>query len=531
MGGSASRAPRTADTAGASVPTAHENDTPTGRDRSGGARPLLRVHGLSKSFAGTRALDGVGFEVCAGEVVSVVGQNGSGKSTLVKVLAGIHTPDPGAVIEHQDLRFIHQDLGLVPGLSTIENLDIARPLGRRGFRPARAREERLAAERMIRRFGGDFDVTAPIAGITAAERTIVAIARAMSDWSPTGNVLVLDEPTAALGAAEAGLLFDAVRRVAAEGAGVVFISHRLDEVLGLSDRVVALRDGRLVADVPAGEVDHDRLVTLIAGNEPAEFRMEHSDERGRRALRARGLVTDVLHGVDLDIHEGEIVGVCGLLGSGREHLAAALFGAIDRHAGSVTVAETPLRNADPAHSIRHGLAYVPADRLRQGAVMTMTATENLTLPRLRPLRGAFGRLDRTAERSEARTWTERVALRPPQPDRPLRLFSGGNQQKIVMAKWLRVAPAVLLLDEPTQGVDIAAKAGIHELIAEARAAGTGVLVSSTDTGEILDLCDRVLILRDGRVSAELGRHELSEARLISESLGLSTTSAPSDPRD
>ncbi|KAB1140110.1 sugar ABC transporter ATP-binding protein [Streptomyces luteolifulvus] len=525
MGISDSQGPRTADLPGA---PAH---TSASQDRRSAARVLLRVHGLSKSFAGTKALDGVGFEVNAGDVVSVVGQNGSGKSTLVKVLAGIHTPDPGAVIEHRDIRFIHQDLGLVPGLSTIENLDIARPLGRRGFWPAKSREELLAAERMIRRFGGDFDVTEPIARITAAERTLVAIARAMSDWSPTGNVLVLDEPTAALGAAESELLFDAVRTVAAEGAGVVFISHRLDEVLGLSDRVVALRDGRLVADVPAGEVDHDRLVDLIAGSELAEFRMEHADERGRPMLRARGLVTDVLRGVDLDIHEGEVVGVCGLLGSGREHLAAVLFGAMERHAGTVTAFERPLKAADPARSIRHGLAYVPADRLRQGAVMTMTATENLTLPWLRPLRSAFGSLDRAAERGEARAWTDRVALRPPQPDRPLRLFSGGNQQKIVMAKWLRMAPAVLLLDEPTQGVDIAAKAAIHQLIAEARAAGTGVLVSSTDTREILDLCDRVLILRDGRVSAELSRHELSEARLISESLGLSTTSAPSDPHD
>ncbi|MFF8024915.1 sugar ABC transporter ATP-binding protein [Streptomyces sp. NPDC007896] len=525
MGNSASQGSRTLPDGPATT------DSGANKDRPDGVRPLLRVQGLSKSFAGTKALDSVGFEVNPGEVVSVVGQNGSGKSTLVKVLAGIHTPDPGAEIEHQDIRFIHQDLGLVPGLSTIENLDIARPLGRRGFRPAKAREERQAAEKMIRRFGGDFDVTEPIAAIAAAERTIVAIARAMSDWSPTGNVLVLDEPTAALGAAEADLLFDAVRRVAAEGAGVVFISHHLDEVLGLSDRVVALRDGKLVADVPADEVDHDRLVALIAGSELAEFRMEHADERGRLTLQARGLVTDVLRGVDLDLHEGEIVGVCGLLGSGREHVAGALFGAIDRHAGSVTVAERALKAGDPARSIRHGLAYVPADRLRQGAVMTMTATENLTLPWLRPLRSGLGRLNRAAERGETRAWTDRVALRPPQPDRPLGLFSGGNQQKVVMAKWLRMAPAVLLLDEPTQGVDVAAKAAIHELIAEARAAGTSVLVSSTDTGEILDLCDRVLILREGKVSAELGRHELSEVRLISESIGLPATSAPSDPLD
>lgn len=483
--------------------------------------PLLRIANLSKSFPGLKALDNVALEVTAGEVVSVVGQNGSGKSTLVKVLAGIYSPDAGATIEHQELRFIHQDLGLVPSLSTSENLDVGHRLGRRGLLPLRGRKERAAAERAIRRFGGDFDVSKPIGDISAAERTIVAIARAMSDWSPPRGVLVLDEPTAALGGQEVDRLFDAVRRVAAEGAGVIFISHRLDEVLGLSDRIVALRDGQVVADVAASEVDHEGLVAIIAGREMAEIALERHHSSAALALQARGIVTQTLRSVDLELRQGEILGITGLLGSGREQLAAALFGATNREAGQVEVGSHVVRPNDPGASIRRGLAFVPADRGRHGAVMTMSARENLTLPKLGSLRRKFGRLDREAERHETREWAARVELQPPSAERALQLFSGGNQQKIVIAKWLRIEPQALLLDEPTQGVDVGAKAAIYTLIDEAAAAGTGVLVSSSDVKELMTVCDRVLVLCRGRVTAELRRDELSEARLVSESLGMS----------
>lgn len=490
---------------------------------AGGHRgaPLLRIANLSKSFPGLNALDRVALDVAAGEVVSVVGQNGSGKSTLVKVLAGIYAPDPGASIEHRDLRFIHQDLGLVALLSTIENLDIGRPLGRRGLLPVHRRDERLAAQSAIGRFGGAFDVSKPVGLLTRAERTIVAIARAMSDWSPPDGVLVLDEPTAALNGKEVDRLFDAVRRVAAEGAGVIFISHRLDEVLGLSDRVVALRDGRVVADIPASEVDHERLVTIITGRAIAELKIEHHKRSGTLAIQAVDLVAATLRGVSFDIRAGEILGVTGLLGSGCETVAATAFGAQQRDAGSVTVAGESVPPNDCAASIRGGLAFVPADRLRHGGVMSLSARENLTLPDLAPLRRAFGRLDRSAERRETHEWVERIELKPPLPERPLQLFSGGNQQKIVIAKWLRTKPRALLLDEPTQGVDVGAKAAIYALIDQAAATGTGVLVSSSDIKELMTLCDRVLVFREGIVAAELSRHELSDARLVSESLGIS----------
>ena len=493
---------------------------------------LLQVRDVSKTFPGLKALDCVSTEVSSGEIVALVGQNGSGKSTLVKILSGIHRPDPGSEVilgtpadgRAVTLHFIHQDLGLVGQLSTIENLDLDHPLGRRALLPAPVRAERRRAKELIHRFGGSFDVEEPIDSLSAAERTIVAIARALADWEHPRNVLVLDEPTASLHGEEVEKLFTAVRRVAADGAGVIFISHRLDEVVELADRVIVLRDGRLIEDVKRGAYNHDDLVALIAGASLAGGETTPSaSRRGSPILRARGMKAPTIADLDLDLHEGEIVGISGVLGSGREEVAAVLFGA-----GAGTLAELEIDGRpislpiDPRRAINHGVAYVPADRRRQGAVMTMSARENLTLPRLRPLRRRFGNIDARRERREAREWIERVAVRPAEPERALDLFSGGNQQKIVLAKWLRNEPKVLLLDDPTQGVDVGAKVGIYELIATAAASGAGVLVCSSDAKELALICDRVLVLADGRQVAEATAENLSEGALVRAGLRAAT---------
>jgi ribose transport system ATP-binding protein len=334
-------------------------------------------------------------------------------------------------------------------------------------------------------------------------------------------VLVLDEPTAALPGEEVKRLFEAVRRVAAEGAGVIFISHRLDEVMDLADRVVALRDGRVVADVPAGGYDQEALIHMIVGKEVSQARVAHAGAReGEPVLEVRGLRGATVDGLDLDVRPGEIVGVSGILGSGREHLAPLLFGALERTAGEVRVAGESLPSGSPGRAVALGVAFVPADRRGEGAVMDLTVRENLVLPRLRDLRRAVWRLDGRAERAEARTWIDHVDLRPPLPERQLKLFSGGNQQKVVLAKWLRNEPRLLLLDEPTQGVDVGAKAAIYELVARAADAGAGVLVCSSDTKELTMVCDRVLVLRDGTIGAEVRGDALTEAQLVRDSLGL-----------
>jgi ribose transport system ATP-binding protein len=506
-------------------------------------RTLLRVSHLSKTFTGTRALDDVSLEVAAGEVLAVVGQNGSGKSTLVKLLAGIHQPDPGGTVEVGDgagrlvplgrdgrgLHFIHQDLGLLPMLSTTENLDLGRPLGRRWITPLRRTSEHARAVELTRRFGAAIDVRAPVARLSPAERAIVAIARALDGWQHPDNVLVLDEPTTAFHRDEVSRLFDAVRAVAAEGAGIIFISHRLDEVRALADRVLILRDGRKVAESAGGELDDDALVTAIVGTAVAE---------GARPAAAAGpvvLSVDALRGrhvqgMTLSARAGEVVGVSGVLGSGREDLNALIFGAQRPVGGAITVAGDRLPPGDMAAAIDRGVAFVPADRHRHGAVMTMSMQENLTLPALRSLPRRFGAIRRTAEAAEARRWARQVDLRPPAPDRPLSTFSGGNQQKVVLAKWLRTSPRLLLLDEPTQGVDVGAKAAIYRLVKQAAAEGSAVLVASSDAKELAALCGRVLLVDQGQVAGELTGAALTETAIAHAALTAAPASAGPTPR-
>ena len=323
-------------------------------------------------------------------------------------------------------------------LSTTENLDLGRSLGSRWITPTPRGEHARAAE-LTARFGAAIDVRAPVALLSPAERAIVAIARALDGWQHPENVLVLDEPTTAFHRDEVGRLFEAVRRVAAAGAGIIFISHRLDEVRALADRVLVLRDGTLVAEAAAGHLDDDALVKAIVGTAVADARPAAS-ATASVTLQVDELHGRQLHGMTLRVHAGEVVGVSGVLGSGRENLNALLFGAERRRGGRITLKGKELPPGDMTSAIEGGAAFVPADRHRHGAVMTMSMRENLTLPALRKLRGRFGAIPMTAERADARRWVERVELRPPLPDRPLSTFSGGNQQKVVLAKWLRTNP-------------------------------------------------------------------------------------------
>ena len=495
--------------------------------------PLLEVRDLRKEFPGLVALDDVSLDVRSGEVVAVIGHNGSGKSTLVKILAGVYTADGGTVSlldeggEATEMHFIHQDLGLIPLFSAVENLNLAKGTGAAALAPHKSGAEKARARELVGRFGAPFDVTVPVAALSAAQRSIVAIARALDSWRHDRNVLVLDEPTEALHASEVKTLFSAVRRLAAAGAGVIFISHRLEEVLALADRVVVLRNGQLVADEPRDRLDHDRLVELLTGS--ALHRSERrTAERGGEglALRVRGLSGQTVRGLDLDLRPGEVVGVAGLLGSGREEVPAMLFGAVPAVADVFEIEGRPHRKRSPAASIRAGLAFVAGDRGRFGAVRALNARENITLPNMGSLRSRWGAIKARRERAEAQKLVAEFKVLPPRPEQTFSQFSGGNQQKIVMAKWLRNQPRVLLLEEPTQGVDIGAKVGIYEAVEAAAAEGTAVLVCSSDDNELLRLCDRVLVLREGRVAAELSGADLTENRLMAEVHAMATSSEP-----
>jgi ribose transport system ATP-binding protein len=468
------------------------------------------------------ALSNVDLDVRAGEVHALVGQNGSGKSTLIKILAGYHEPDPGGIVEltgesKGELRFVHQDLALVETLNAVENIALARPSPTRWGRCDR-RVERERAHVLLERLGRDIDVTVPLLDLSPVDRTLVAMARAL-DGAGAACVLVLDEPTASLPKPEVTRLLAAVEQIKSAGGAVLYVSHRLDEVFEIADRVTVLRDGQLVATREVADLDHDALVELMVGHalEP-EAEPRPSGRSSETALEVSALSGHTIHDFSVEVRAGEIVGVVGLTGSGREDVAEALVGFLPGISGTVHVAGKELTHRSPRASIDAGLALVPADRPRHGVILDHSVAENITLPRLRTLLRGL-RISRRAERGEAAEWIDRVGLVPPDQTRPIKTLSGGNQQKAVIARWLRARPRVLVLDEPTQGVDIAARAAIHRLLNEAASDGLALLVCSGEMeDELVELCDRVLVMRDGRVAAELAGNALSRGRIAREAL-------------
>jgi ribose transport system ATP-binding protein len=501
-----------------------------------GPPPALSVRGLSKTFVGQRALTDVDLDVAPGEIRALVGENGCGKSTLIKILAGFHEPDPGAVVtvageplalgrpgagEAAGLRFVHQDLGLVAGLDSVDNLALGQ-----GYRARRAglidwAGERRAAREALRRLGYEVDVRTPVGRLTISERTAVAVARALArrDGAPgAARMLVLDEPTANLPAAEAARLFALVRTVRDSGVPVLFVSHHFDEVFALADSVTVLRDGRVVGTRPVAGLTEPELVELVIGR-PLEL---HEDlglrsARDRTVLTARGLRGAVVDGVDLDVHAGEVLGVAGITGSGREELAAMLFGGVAR-SGTVSVEGREVPPQRPDRAIAAGMGLVPAERHANAAFLAASLRENVTMVDVRR-NVVAGLLRHRRERSDVVSWLERLQVRPARSETAMAALSGGNQQKVVLARWLRQEPRLLVLDDPTQGVDVGAKAEIHGLIDAAAAGGTAVLVLSSDHEELARLCHRVLVLRSGVVTDELHPPALTAERLTASTIG------------
>ena len=496
--------------------------------------PVLEIVDLSKTYPGQVALSHARLRVMPGEVHALVGQNGSGKSTLIKLLGGYVRADHGSKVHfagrpvdlwtleselRRQIRIVHQDLGLVPTLSTVDNLGLGRGyhtgLGGR----IRWRDEVARAQALLLAFGLAPDVRQPVGSLSAAERAAVAIMRALQEWDATRpGLLVLDEPTASLNRGEVDALFREVRRIAERGAGVLFVTHMLDEVLELADRVTVLRDGEVVAEgAAAAGLDERQLVQLIVGRSMADLYPTRSEQIGRPLLEVEHVWGIGLRGVSFKVHAGEVLGIAGLVGSGRETVAGAVFGATPRFAGKVLVGKRKVF-ATPRDSIRAGLAFVPADRKNLGLDLQDRLRQHVPLPRLGPLQ-RHGRLRHRAAHAEAADWVERLAVQPPLLERRMEKFSGGNQQKAVLARWLRTDPRVLLLDDPTQGVDVGAKAAIYHEIRAAAERGMAVLVASSDSEELVHVCDRVLVFRSGAVAVELTGGQLTEERLVAETLG------------
>ncbi|GHE28970.1 sugar ABC transporter ATP-binding protein [Streptomyces vinaceus] len=499
-------------------------DTPTPPPpppRPGGA-PLVRIRGLAKRFGGTVALDSVGLDVHGGSVLALLGPNGAGKSTLIKVLAGVHRADEGEVTvaghplgsdaASRAMSFIHQDLGLVAWMTVAENIALGTGYARRrGLISWRRTRERCAEALDV--VAGHLDADAPVAGLAPAERSLVAIARGLARRA---ELFVLDEPTATLPAADCARLFDVLHALRDRGHGILYVSHRLDEVYEVADAFAVLRDGRVVSQGPLATYGPARLVRDIVGHEPAGRpppAAVPAPSGHPPVLCLDGVRTERTGPVSLELREGEILGMVGLTGAGHMHLGRALAGALPLLGGRALLDGRPYRPRTIAAALGAGVGFVAGDRQEEGCAAELTVRENfLANPRAA---GAPARhwLAPRRERAEAAALIERFSVLPRDSEVPIATLSGGNQQKVMVGRPLRGRPRLLILEEPTAGVDVGAKASIHRLLDEALAGGLAVLLISTDFEEVADVCHRALVFGRGRVVAELAGGALSVSEL------------------
>ncbi|RWC18943.1 MAG: sugar ABC transporter ATP-binding protein [Mesorhizobium sp.] len=490
--------------------------------------PRLQFEGISKVFPAVRALSDVSFSVGAGEIHGLLGENGAGKSTLLRILSGVYRPTAGSVLidgspvtlnspvaaRAAGIAMIHQELQQVPHLSVAQNMFLGHPLTRGGIFVARREQERRAAEALAA-------IDPTIGSLKVAQRQIVEIARALLDRA---RIVAMDEPTSSLTPSEFERLAEVIARLARDRVAVVYVSHKLDEVFGICQRATIMRDGVVVGSVDLAQVSEKAVVSMMVGRELAqEQHRSHASSEVRLSVRCLASATKV-HDVSFDLHRGEVLGIAGLVGSGRTELLRLLAGADRASSGTVEIDGKAIKLSSPRDAIAAGIGLVPEERKREGIVPLRSISSNMALASM----GVFaprGVIDHTRLKRVAAEKMKRVNLRPFLLDRPIRLFSGGNQQKAIIGRWLAAGTRILLFDEPTRGIDVGAKAEVYHLIEELAAEGHSVVVVSSELPEVIRLADRVLVMRDGTVAAELDRADLNEQAIAAHAIPQSETQA------
>ena len=481
---------------------------------------LLLIENVSKHFGGTQALADVGMRLNGGEIVALLGENGAGKSTLIKILAGVYTLDQGRVsyrgrdvsasLRRLPIAFIHQDLGLIDWMTVAENICLTLGYPRRhGMVDWNAARQRAGAA--LKALGAEIDPDLRIQSLTRTEKSLVAIARALA---AEAEVLVLDEPTASLPADEVARLFHALRQLRARGVGMIYVSHRLDEVFEIADRMVVLRDGRVVGDRDVAATTAEAAILLIVGREPSQVFRRPALREGRPRLLLEAMEMEGIGPVHSAIHAGEVVGLVGLRGAGQESVGRALFGLVPLTRGQVVIDGAAIALTSPRQAMASGINLVCADRVGESVMPNLTVRENLFLNPVAAGRSSLSFLAPGRENRASLELGRKVGLRPNDPSLPIELLSGGNQQKVVVGRWLHLAAKVYVFEDPTAGVDVGAKAEIYRLFDVALQAGAAIVIVSTDFEEVAKVCHRAVVFDRGRVVAELGADELSVENLL-----------------
>ena len=495
---------------------------------------ILRMEGISKAFPGVQALRDVDFEADAGQVVALVGENGAGKSTLMKILSGVYRKDAGRIylqgreVEIQNphhaqqlgITIIYQEFNLTPNQSAAANIFVTREPRQRGlgrlFNFVDRRRMEREARQLLDRVGARVPATALVRDLSVAQQQMVEVAKALA---VDARIIVMDEPTSALGEDEVETLFGIVQTLKAQGIAVVFITHRLEEVFRIADRVVVLRDGRRVGSMPIGEATTDTLIQQMVGRELTEVFHKEAAEIGEPLLEVQGLSRKgMVQDVSFVLRRGEILGFAGLVGAGRTETARLIFGADHRDAGQIHIDGQPVQIHSPVDAVHAGIGFVPENRATQGLVLKLPVLENVVLPTLNDHARA-GWLDQRGLRQAAQEYVDKLDIRTPHLQQKVEFLSGGNQQKVVVAKWLASNPKVLIMDEPTRGIDVGAKAEVHALMSRLAQAGMGIIMISSELPEILAMSDRILVMSEGRVAAILERAEATQEKIMAYASG------------
>ncbi|WP_236717960.1 sugar ABC transporter ATP-binding protein [Actinoplanes sp. TFC3] len=493
--------------------------------------PLLEIRGVSKSFGAVSAVQEVSFSLVAGEAHALVGENGAGKSTIVKMLAGVHRPDTGTLlVDGREVTFtnpadakaagiavIYQEPTLFPDLSVAENIAMGnQPLTR--LRQIDRKTMNANAVRLFARLGVHIDPARPARGLSIADQQLVEIAKALSSHA---RVLIMDEPTAALSGVEVDRLFAVTRALRDEGAAIMFISHRFEEITALCQRVTIMRDGKHVCTEPVSDLGVDDMIRRMVGRDLSALYPKQEATIGETVLEVQGLSrAGVFRDISFQVRAGEIVALAGLVGAGRSEVMQAVFGVDKYDSGTVTFLGRKLKPGNPRASMTAGMGLVPEDRRQQGLVMELSIERNVTLPRSRAL-AKLGLLFGGTERREAAGWTKQLQTKFGRLTDPVATLSGGNQQKVVLAKWLATGPKLLIVDEPTRGIDVGTKAEVHRLLSSLAARGLAVVMVSSELPEVLGMADRIVVLREGHVTAQLTRAEATEESVMYAAMGAS----------
>ncbi len=494
-------------------------------------RPILQMTGISKSFPGVKALQEVNLELFQGQVHALLGENGAGKSTLMKILGGVYPKDAGTIryqgkpVELQGpkqaqtlgIAIIHQELNLIPQLSIAENIFIGREFTKGVSGQIDWSRLHRESRKYLEPLGISADPRTLVKELGIGEQQLVEIAKALS---LEAAIIIMDEPTAALTNQEVERLFAIIGDLKRQGKAIVYISHKLEEVFAICDHVTVLRDGRYVGDAPVSAIDQQQLIQMMVGRKLEEKFLRQEVAPGRQVLRVERLTKrGVLAEVSFALRAGEVLGVAGLMGAGRTELAKAIFGALKLDSGAIYLEERPVRIRNPRDAVRQGIAYVSEDRKMEGLFLKMSVKQNISIAALQRF-SKLGRIRNQAETREVEEYVAKLKIKTPSAAQIVKHLSGGNQQKVVLSKWMLISPKVLILDEPTRGVDVGAKIEIYELISQLKQSGVGIILISSELPEVMGISDRIIVIHEGRLTGEYSHAEASQEKIMQNAIGL-----------